>query len=223
MEMRTVARKVAYVVFWYVIYLNLVLYIFIPVIFTQLEYQLLILMMIVTGTIDTVLRPLSERGSARDKYSILMLILFLLTPFLWILSYYENNLIISALAPFWDADIVSYAGLVIFIGGSAISIVGRMQLKSFGSGCIVIEAKHELVQSGIYSKIRHPIYLGGLIGAPAMLLVFRAVLMPLLALLVYFVVLRGRMQKEEEMLKGEFGQEYVEYMEQTSRLIPGMY
>ena len=210
-------------IFWYVIYLNLVLYIFVPSIFTQLEYQLLILAMIATGAIDTVFRPLSERGSARDKYTLVMLMLFLLNPFLWILAYYENSLIIPTFIPLVDTRIISYLGLIIVIIGSIISIVGRMQLRSFGSGCIVIEESHELVQSGIYSKIRHPIYLGGIIGAPAMLLVFRSLLMPIVALLIYFVILRGRMEKEEEMLKDEFGQEYVEYMEQTSRLIPGLY
>ncbi len=146
--------------------------------------------MIATGAIDTVFRQLSERGSARDKYTLLMLVLFLLNPLLWILAYYEKNLIISTFIPLLDTRIISYLGLIIFITGSIISIVGRMQLRSFGSGYIVIEERHELVQSGIYSKIRHPIYLGGLIGVPAMLLVFRSLLMPIIALLIYFIILR---------------------------------
>ena len=81
--MRKTARKIAFVVFWYGLYLNTVLYLLIPQIYAQAEYRLLLLAIIGIGALDTAIRPLSERGSARDRYSLLMFVLFLLNPFLF--------------------------------------------------------------------------------------------------------------------------------------------
>ncbi|TFG10188.1 isoprenylcysteine carboxylmethyltransferase family protein [Candidatus Thorarchaeota archaeon] len=221
--MRKTARKIAFVVFWYGLYLNTVLYLLIPQIYTQVEYRLLLLAIIGIGTLDTAIRPLSERGSARDRYSLLMFVLFLLNPFLWILAYYENRIIVSTFLPILDSILTSYVALGGFLLGGIITIVGRWQLRTFGSGTLVIEEEHELIHSGLYSRIRHPIYLGGLIGAFAMELTFRALLMPFLTLGLHFIVLRGRMQREEELMEEEFGTEYVAYRDSTHRLIPGLY
>ncbi|TFF95793.1 isoprenylcysteine carboxylmethyltransferase family protein [Candidatus Thorarchaeota archaeon] len=221
--MKRIARKIAFLVFWYVLYLNLVLYLLIPQIYAQFEYQLLLLAMIGIGILDTAIRPLSEKGSARDRYSLLMFVLFLLNPFLWVLAYYENRAIVSTLLPILDNIGVSYWALGAFLLGGIITIAGRWQLRMFGSGSLVIEEEHQLIQSGLYSRIRHPIYLGGLIGAFAMELTFRALLMPFLTLGLHFIVLRGRMQREEELMEEEFGAEYTSYRDSTDRLIPGLY
>ena len=77
-----------------------------------------------------------------------------------------------------------------------------------------------LVTQGIYGMIRHPIYAGLWLWAVALPLLLHnwiaGFAFPLCFLILYLV----RMPREEKMLQDEFGQEYLDYMEKTGRIIP---
>jgi protein-S-isoprenylcysteine O-methyltransferase Ste14 len=90
-------------------------------------------------------------------------------------------------------------------------------------GTITIEDQHQLVTKGLYARIRHPIYLGGLVGSLGAGLAFRSVLVTGLSLLIFFRVFRHRMDAEEKLLENQFGNDYVLYKQRTKRLIPGVY
>ncbi|MFX1452829.1 MAG: methyltransferase family protein [Promethearchaeota archaeon] len=169
-----------------------------------------------------MIRPISEKGET-DKYSIILLILFFAFPFLQIINYYENLIIISKYFTFWDNVIISYIGIVIYTLGGIVSIVSRIQLGKFGGGYLVIEEDHKLSTNGIYSKIRHPMYSGGLIAVIGAGLVFRTIFMLFSCFLLYFFVFRQRINLEEQLLTESFGEEYLSYIKKTKRLIPFIY
>jgi protein-S-isoprenylcysteine O-methyltransferase Ste14 len=169
-----------------------------------------------------MIRPISEKREV-DKFSIIILIMFFAGPFFHILNYYENLYIISKNIQFWDNLVISYIGISIYIIGGIIVLVSRIQLGKFGGGSLVIEDDHKLINEGIYKRIRHPMYLGGLLGGIGAGLVFRTIIMLVSCFVLYFFVFRQRIIHEERLLIGEFGEEYLTYMKKTKRLIPFIY
>jgi protein-S-isoprenylcysteine O-methyltransferase Ste14 len=125
---------------------------------------------------------------------------------------------------FWtlDGDAVRWLGVVLFAAGGALRIWPVFVLGRRFSGLVAIQPGHTLVTSGIYGVIRHPSYLGLLVGSLAWALAFRSALGVLLtALLIPPLV--ARIGAEERLLRTQFGDEYDAYRSRTSRLIPGIY
>ena len=77
----------------------------------------------------------------------------------------------------------------------------------------------KIVTAGVYSIVRHPQYLGGLLahaGISFLLSAWYSLLStPLMVVLVYLIS-----RKEEEELIREFGREYEDYKKKVSMLIP---
>jgi protein-S-isoprenylcysteine O-methyltransferase Ste14 len=64
-----------------------------------------------------------------------------------------------------DGETVRWLGVVLFAVGGALRIWPVFVLGSRFSGLVAIQSGHTLVTSGIYGVIRHPSYLGLLIGS----------------------------------------------------------
>jgi protein-S-isoprenylcysteine O-methyltransferase Ste14 len=125
---------------------------------------------------------------------------------------------------FWTlgGDAVRWLGVVLFAAGGALRIWPVFVLGRRFSGLVAIQPGHTLVTSGIYGVIRHPSYLGLLVGSLGWALAFRSALGVLLtALLIPPLV--ARIGAEERLLRTQFGDEYDAYRSRTSRLIPGIY
>ncbi len=90
------------------------------------------------------------------------------------------------------------------------------------SGLVAIQEGHELVTDGIYRWVRHPSYLGALVGFAGWVLVFRS-LVGLLLLIPGAGALVTRMDAEEVLLASEFGARYAAYRARTWRLVPWVY
>ena len=77
----------------------------------------------------------------------------------------------------------------------------------------------KVVKTGVYSIVRHPQYLGGLlahIGISFLLSALYSLLAtPLIVALIYFIS-----RKEEDELASEFGEEYVGYKKKVPMLLP---
>jgi protein-S-isoprenylcysteine O-methyltransferase Ste14 len=117
---------------------------------------------------------------------------------------------------------VRWLGVVLFAVGGALRIWPVFVLGRRFSGLVAIQPGHTLVTSGIYGVIRHPSYLGLLVGSLGWALAFRSALGLLLtALLISPLV--ARIGAEERLLRTQFGDEYDAYRSRTSRLIPGIY
>ena len=77
----------------------------------------------------------------------------------------------------------------------------------------------KIVTKGVYSSVRHPQYLGGLLAHTGISFIFSAwyslLSTPLMIVLIYLIS-----RKEEEELIREFGKEYKDYKKKVPMLIP---
>ncbi|HEY8032936.1 MAG TPA: isoprenylcysteine carboxylmethyltransferase family protein [Methylocella sp.] len=126
---------------------------------------------------------------------------------------------------FWtlDGDTIRWLSIVLFAAGGALRLWPVAVLGNRFSGLVAIQPGHTLVTSGIYGVIRHPSYLGLLIGSLGWVLAFRS---GVGLLLTAFMIppLVARIRAEERLLHAHFGAEYEVYRARTSsRLIPGFY
>lgn len=121
-----------------------------------------------------------------------------------------------------DGDAVRYLGLALFVVGSVLRVVAVFVLGRRFSGLVAIQEDHELVTTGLYRVIRHPSYLGLLLGLFGWVLVFRSGIGVLVSLLM-IPPLVSRMNSEEALLESEFGPRYADYRRRTWRLLPLLY
>lgn len=82
-----------------------------------------------------------------------------------------------------------------------------------------IKTGHELVQSGPYRYIRHPLYTASIMIFTGYGLLLANWLIPVLGSLT-FVLLLIRLPREEENLINHFGEAYKAYMKMTPRFFP---
>jgi protein-S-isoprenylcysteine O-methyltransferase Ste14 len=121
-----------------------------------------------------------------------------------------------------DGDLVRYLGLALFVVGIALRVGAVFVLGRRFSGLVAIQEGHELVTGGLYRVIRHPSYLGLLLGLLGWALVFRSAAGVLVSLLL-LPPLVARMNSEEALLESEFGERYSAYRRRTWRLLPFLY
>lgn len=115
-----------------------------------------------------------------------------------------------------------YLGLALVLAGTIVRVMAIAKLGRFHSGYVALQSDHVLIKDGPYKQIRHPSYLGGLIALVGTPLVFSAWL-PLVAVPGMFVIIKWRIEDEEEFLANELGSQYEEYQRATWKLIPRIY
>lgn len=120
-------------------------------------------------------------------------------------------------------DWYNYIGVALIFFGGLIRIYSRKALDRFFSFEVIIQKDHKLITKGLYKNIRHPMYLGIsliLLG----LAIALSSLYGILFLIIFGIpVLLYRISAEEDLLIKEFGQEYLNYMERTKKIIPYIY
>src|SRR5262249_27464846 len=121
-----------------------------------------------------------------------------------------------------DGDAVRYIGLAVFVVGGVLRMAPVFVLGRRFSGLVAIQEGHELETGGLYRVIRHPSYLGLLLGLLGWTLGFRSA-MGVLVSLVFVPLLVARMNSEEALLESEFGERYAQYRRRTWRLLPFLY
>jgi protein-S-isoprenylcysteine O-methyltransferase Ste14 len=122
----------------------------------------------------------------------------------------------------FDGDTIRWVGVVVYIIGGILRLWPVFVLGRRFSGLVAIQPGHALVTTGIYRVIRHPSYLGLLIGLLGWALAFRSWAGVVLTALT-MVPLAARIRAEETLLQSHFGSDYARYRSRTSRLIPGLY
>jgi protein-S-isoprenylcysteine O-methyltransferase Ste14 len=108
--------------------------------------------------------------------------------------------------------------LLLMIGGFAFAIWSALSL---GRSISILPEARQLIIRGPYSFMRHPIYLGEMVGVAGVALLYStpwALLIFVLQCVFQFL----RMTNEERILLRVFP-EYAAYKERTARLVPGVY
>jgi protein-S-isoprenylcysteine O-methyltransferase Ste14 len=103
------------------------------------------------------------------------------------------------------------AGLVVAIPALVLLIVARLQL---GRAFSVQAKATQLVTTGLYSRIRNPIYVfGSLVIVGMILWASRPIFLIVLVVILPMQIRRAR--REQHVLAETFGQAYVEYRRHT--------
>ncbi len=79
---------------------------------------------------------------------------------------------------------------------------------------------NNLVTTGIYSYVRHPIYSAFLFISSGLIILSQNMLLFLLPVLYWIILTIGMIKTEEKWLLEKFGDEYLEYSKKVNRFIP---
>jgi protein-S-isoprenylcysteine O-methyltransferase Ste14 len=127
---------------------------------------------------------------------------------------------VSILArPFHVSHALATTGFVLVVAGLALSAWARDVLGRNWSGRVIIQDSHQLITSGPYAYVRHPLYSGIIVGIAGTVLIVG----DLGSLIGFFFVLAFALLKanrEERLLEAEFGPVYAAYRERTGTLLP---
>ncbi|SRR5712692_110957 len=108
-------------------------------------------------------------------------------------------------------NVARLTGSMLTIAGMTLVFTARFQLgKSFS----VTPQARKLVTHGLYSKVRNPIYVFGIMAISGVILILhKPRLWILLAIIIPMQIVRAR--KEAKVLEAKFGNEYREYQRKT--------
>jgi len=215
-------RKIIAVVLIMWVYYNLMFWLILPEIFTNLITLTALIIYYIVGTIDVMIRPLPDKVKITTVEKVIS-IMGLLQPFLLILAYLENKSIIVPFIPFWNDPIVAYIGIIFLIIGGIIMVTSRIQLGRYGTPVVHTGEEHKLVTKGLYKIVRHPMYFGAILMMLGPYIAFRSLFVLIATVISYIPLMRARIKIEEETLIGTFGEEYKKYIRQTKKLIPFIY
>lgn len=112
----------------------------------------------------------------------------------------------------------AYLGSIVTFVGLAVAFWARIHLGQYWSDKVVLKIDHQLVRTGPYAYLRHPIYSGVLLGVLGTALVvdrWRA----LLAFAILFVNYSIKAKREERILAGAF-EAFSDYKKRAGFLLP---
>ena len=117
-----------------------------------------------------------------------------------------------AVAPDWSISL----GLVVIASGAWCGVLAIRELAANYNIAVGLYANHQLVDTGVYSVVRHPIRVGIILeGFGATMIVWNVGSIALFVLL-FFCLLR-RTEVEERILVAHFGSEYVTKLSEIPR------
>jgi protein-S-isoprenylcysteine O-methyltransferase Ste14 len=155
------------------------------------------------------LEPLSMRVLRVLLFGFALLILILhRLPVHWL----YRQLYPESAAGFWAGAAVTLVGLLFCVWA-------RLHLGANWSRSVTVKQGHELITSGPYRIVRHPIYTGlltGFIGTAIALGQVRGGI----AFLLVLIALWMKWRLEERWMREEFGQPYAEYVRRVRAVVP---
>jgi protein-S-isoprenylcysteine O-methyltransferase Ste14 len=123
----------------------------------------------------------------------------------------------------WPSDFWSFwIGAAVTVLGLLFAVWARRHLGSNWSRAVTIKQGHELITTGPYALVRHPIYTGiltGFLGTAIALSQVRGVI----AFVLVFLVFWAKFRMEENWMRSQFGDTYTTYAHQTAALVPYLF
>jgi len=118
--------------------------------------------------------------------------------------------------------VIVWGGIALTWVGTAVAIWARYCIGEYWSARVTLKEGHQLIRSGPYAFVRHPIYTGmllGCVGTALMVGEWRGVLAVVLLLAAH----SRKALREESLLTKEFGEEYISYRRSTGFLFPRLW
>ena len=160
------------------------------------------------------IEPLASR-ILRIFICLIAVALLIITPKYVPLPWLYHQLWPTGLLPFWLGAAITIAGLLF-------AVWARQYLGRNWSSSVTIKQGHELITTGPYAVVRHPIYTGILTGFFGMAIAMsqvRGFIVPALFFLAFWLKFR----REEQFMRSQFGEVYTTYAHHTSALVPYLF
>lgn len=112
-----------------------------------------------------------------------------------------------------------WAGAGITIAGLAFAVWARRHIGRNWSRSVTLKEDHELITSGPYRFVRHPIYTGiltGVVGSAIALAQVRG----LISLVTIAILMWLKLRREERFMREQFGDTYDAYAKRVPALVP---
>ena len=187
---------------------------------TKMLYALLIAGIWITWVVywywigrDTkpTLRRESRLSRATHIVPLALAIMLMAAPAIW-LGWLSTEIVARTFTLYW-------VGVAILVVGLGFSIAARRYLGTNWSGTVTLKHGHELIRSGPYRFVRHPIYTGillGFVGSAIAIDEIRGVLAVGLVIVAFLVKIR----LEERWMIEIFGDAYHRYRAEVRALLP---
>jgi protein-S-isoprenylcysteine O-methyltransferase Ste14 len=165
--------------------------------------------------VDRLARPAFDAQAERDRSpacrlnAALMLVLFAAAPF-------ERTFLLGGDPP----ALCSAIGLFVELAGLSLALAARIQLGRYGTPHLTLLPDQTLVSTGLYRRIRHPIYAGGILSRQAWSILWGAPIVLGVGAIADLILISWRIRIEEAIMVEGFGQLYDSYRAKTERLIP---
>jgi len=117
------------------------------------------------------------------------------------------------------SPVLYWAGAALMVIGFALTVWARLTLGGNWSATVTVKENHELITTGPYRAVRHPIYSG-------LLLAFIGTALPredlraAMAVLVFLLAILRKAGIEEGRMIDTFGDQYRAYRRRTKSVIP---
>lgn len=118
--------------------------------------------------------------------------------------------------------LLAIIGDLLALAGLEIMLWARFTLGRNWSALAVLKENHELIESGPYAYVRHPIYSGALLLVLGATIVFgRQASLEILVIVIVAFLFKSR--QEEALLTKHFPEAYPEYKKRVRAFIPFLY
>ncbi len=110
-------------------------------------------------------------------------------------------------------------GLAFTWAGIGLAVWARYHLGQYWSGRITLKEGHELIRTGPYARLRHPIYTGldlAAIGSALVINRWRCVF----AVCIIMIGFAIKAKREEALLAAQFGEAFKKHVRHTGFLLP---
>jgi protein-S-isoprenylcysteine O-methyltransferase Ste14 len=193
----------------------------------MIEYIIIILASSLFGLQHSGLSALRVKGRIIDRWgkegyarifnttSILTLVIAFLSMNFWDWIYFVTQ-------PAIIQPILFILGILLGLGGAIMAMMASRVISVSTVADMRTDRKAELVTDGIYSRVRHPLYLATLLVFLALALIypFPVVIVFSLCMIAYTMI--GAYFEERKLVK-HYGDEYLEYKKTAGFILPKLY
>lgn len=182
-----------------------------PYVFPVVWFAFLLYWQVMAVNVKTTTRL--EPASSRILRVVLFLIAIILLSWETIpVEWVRIHIVPGGWSRFWTGITLTAAGLMF-------AVWARVHLGRNWSRSVTVKQDHELITSGPYGLVRHPIYTGiltGFLGTAVAIGEVRGVL----ALAIFTFALWIKLRLEESWMRGQFGDTYAAYSNRVAALVP---
>ncbi|MFX0087606.1 MAG: methyltransferase family protein [Candidatus Hodarchaeota archaeon] len=210
-------------------FVNVILILLFPEVYRHVNFSITLILFNISLAVDKAAQPFlvygqKDKKARKELYKALsMFLLLFIIPFITSFPYIEYSLIQKMIFPPEVTWMFWMLGTLMIIIGGLILCISRIILGRESTIVIGLEKDHKLITKGPYHIIRHPIYTGASFLFLGYSLSFSSLICLIVILLVLALWLNKRMTLEETLLIQTFGEEYLNYIKRTKRLIPFIY